>query len=166
MKHIFAKQRGTFKRWKLTLALSGAHTIGSAKPENSGYDGMWGDPANQAIFNNDYFANIVVHGWIPKRAVGGNPDKNMWILSDMSPDIEKSRQMMLNTDMCLMFNGNKPFADCMKEKGRFRKKCNSMNTGGEYLYAHKHNCCAWRGHHKLENDGIFSKDNNQGYCGL
>ena len=76
MKHIFAKQRGTFKRWKLTLALSGAHTIGSAKPENSGYDGMWGDPANQAIFNNDYFANIVVHGWIPKRAVGDNPAKN------------------------------------------------------------------------------------------
>jgi len=84
----------------------------------------------------------------------------------MSPDLEKSRQMMLDTDMCLMFNSNKPFADCMKENGRRRKACNSMNEGGEFLYAAKHNCCAWRGHHKLEVDGVFTKENKQGYCGM
>lgn len=27
--------------WKLTTAISGAHTLGSAKLENSGYDGSW-----------------------------------------------------------------------------------------------------------------------------
>jgi len=47
--HIFNVGGGLNKkkRWALTAAISGAHTIGSAKPENSGYDGMWGDPANQ-----------------------------------------------------------------------------------------------------------------------
>lgn len=50
---------------------------------------MWGDPLNQAIFNNDYFKNIMVHGWGPKRAIGGNEDKNQWALIDKSPDGEK-----------------------------------------------------------------------------
>lgn len=77
--HIFnVKKVNKLERWKLTAAISGAHTLGSAKPENSGYSGFWGDPKNQGIFNNDYFRNIIAHGWGPKRAVGGNPDKNQW----------------------------------------------------------------------------------------
>lgn len=67
---------GTRSRWAMTAAISGAHTIGSAKLHNSGYTGMWGDPTNQGIFNNDYYRNIAAHGWGPDRAVGGNPDKN------------------------------------------------------------------------------------------
>lgn len=101
--HIYNTGVGKKHRWSLTAALSGAHTIGSAKPENSGYDGMWGDPMNQAIFNNDYFRNVMVHGWGPERAVGGNEGKNQWLLIDKSPDQEKARQMMLNTDMCLFY---------------------------------------------------------------
>ena len=50
--HIYNVGLGGKQRWGLTAAISGAHTIGSAKPENSGYDGMWGDPLNQEIFNN------------------------------------------------------------------------------------------------------------------
>ena len=69
----------------MTAAISGAHTIGSAKPHNSGYSGMWGDPMNQSIFNNDYYKNVMAHGWGPKRAVNGNPDKNQWELIDKSP---------------------------------------------------------------------------------
>jgi hypothetical protein len=30
--------------WKLATALSGAHTLGSASVENSGYHGAWSDP--------------------------------------------------------------------------------------------------------------------------
>ena len=74
--NIYKVAIGKRQAWGLTAALSGAHTIGSAKPENSGYDGMWGDPANQAIFNNDYFKNLMVHGWGPHRAVNGNENKN------------------------------------------------------------------------------------------
>lgn len=87
VEHIY-KQRGRFgykKAWNILAALSGVHTIGSAKPENSGYDGAWSDPVNQGIFNNNYYKNILVKGWGPKRAVGGNPDKNQWQLIDKSP---------------------------------------------------------------------------------
>lgn len=82
LKHIYFGRWGNRDAWRMTAAISGAHSIGSAKPENSGYDGMWGDPANQGIFNNDYFKNVMAHGWGPQRAVGGNPDKNQWALID------------------------------------------------------------------------------------
>jgi hypothetical protein len=38
--NVFAN---TGLEWELTAAISGAHTIGSAKPENSGYDGFWSE---------------------------------------------------------------------------------------------------------------------------
>lgn len=105
--HIFHHRMGGGKRWSLVAALSGAHSIGGAKPENSGYDGLWGDPKNQGIFNSDYFRNIAAKGWGPKRAVGGNQDKNQWQLIDSSSETEKSEQMMLNTDMCLFYQDNR-----------------------------------------------------------
>lgn len=64
--------------WMLTAAISGAHTIGSAKPENSGYNGFWSDPENSGIFNNDYYKSALYKGWGPELAVGGNPGKNQW----------------------------------------------------------------------------------------
>lgn len=30
--------------WTMTAAISGAHTVGSAKTANSGYDGIWSEP--------------------------------------------------------------------------------------------------------------------------
>ena len=38
--NVFAN---TGKEWELTAAISGAHTIGSAKPQNSGYNGFWSE---------------------------------------------------------------------------------------------------------------------------
>ena len=60
----------------MTAAISGAHTLGSAKPHNSGYDGFWSDAKNSGIFNNDYYKSMLIKGWAPTLAVGGNPDKN------------------------------------------------------------------------------------------
>ena len=57
-------------------ALSGAHTLGFAKPENSGYTGFWGEQENAYVFNNDYYRNVISHGWGPQRAVNGNEGKN------------------------------------------------------------------------------------------
>lgn len=71
--HIYRGKFGKRKSWFMTAAISGAHTIGSAKLNNSGYDGMWGDPKNQSLFNNDYYKNIMAHGWGPRRRVGDNP---------------------------------------------------------------------------------------------
>lgn len=165
--HIYNANLGVTERWGLTAALSGAHTIGSAKPENSGYDGMWGDPANQAIFNNDYFKNIIVHGWGPNRAVGGNPGKNQWILIDGSPANEKSQQMMLNTDMCLYYQDNRLHAECMEKeregKTRNRKFCKKFERKGTILNAKESTCCAWTQFRVLEKRGIIDHDV---YCSL
>ena len=46
VRNVFAGKWGGKTAWWMTAAISGAHTIGSAKPKNSGYDGMWGDPEN------------------------------------------------------------------------------------------------------------------------
>lgn len=77
--HIY---NGQSEAWALTTALSGAHTIGSASLENSGYDGFWSDSENSGIFNNDYYTSILAKGWGPERSVDGNEEKNQWIRVD------------------------------------------------------------------------------------
>jgi hypothetical protein len=49
--------------WRFTAAINGAHTIGAAHSENSGYTGFWSDEANQGIFNNDYYKSLLNKGW-------------------------------------------------------------------------------------------------------
>lgn len=49
--------------WTMTAAISGTHTLGSAKKANSGYEGYWSDHENQGIFNNDYFRSMLIKGW-------------------------------------------------------------------------------------------------------
>ena len=41
VKNVFGNSRDG---WRLATALSGAHTLGSASIENSGYDGAWSEP--------------------------------------------------------------------------------------------------------------------------
>lgn len=43
VQHIF---KHTGHPWSLTAAISGVHTLGSAKLENSGYEGFWSDTVN------------------------------------------------------------------------------------------------------------------------
>ena len=83
----------------MTAAISGAHTIGNAKLENSGYQGGWSDKKNQRIFNNNYYKSVAIKGWGPDRAVDGNSGKNQWKLIDMTPDDEAEGQMMLDSDI-------------------------------------------------------------------
>lgn len=44
--HIYSKFRNERYRWKLTAAISGAHTIGKVNQENSGFVGTWSDETN------------------------------------------------------------------------------------------------------------------------
>lgn len=44
--HIFYEKWNKRKSWTMTTAISGAHTIGSAKKVNSGYEGHWSDAGN------------------------------------------------------------------------------------------------------------------------
>ena len=62
--------------WTMTAAISGAHTVGRAHQEFSGYNGFWSDSTNAGIFNNDYYISVISKGWAPELAVGGNSEKN------------------------------------------------------------------------------------------
>lgn len=97
--------------WALTAALSGAHTLGSAKIDNSGYDGYWSDVDNQGIFNNDYYISLVVKGWGPEYAVEGNDAKNQWIRWDKGIN-SNHKEIMLSTDMCLAYNNISAVDEC------------------------------------------------------
>lgn len=119
--------RGLGLSWEQTAALMGVHTLGKARPENSGYDGYWSDPQNSKTFNNDYFTSMVAKGWVPERAVGGNPNKNQWVRKDAHDPSHK--EMMLNTDLCLLYkHTNNPGA---------------AGSQAEFLDAATHSCCAW-----------------------
>jgi len=58
----------------LTAAISGAHTLGSAKPENSGYKGFWSGEKMSGIFNNNYYHSLMLNSWGPQLNV--TPGKN------------------------------------------------------------------------------------------
>jgi hypothetical protein len=113
LKQIFVDNiyKGHEDAWTLTAAISGAHTVGSAKPENSGYDGFWSDELNSGIFNNDYYTSILFKGWGPELAMHGNSAKNQWKRVDLKRD-QAHKELMLTSDICLAFVNRVPFVDC------------------------------------------------------
>jgi hypothetical protein len=75
IEHIYT---GWPDAWALTAAISGAHTLGSASAENSGFVGTWSDALNQGKFNNNYYKSILHKGWSPLLDVGGKKGRNQW----------------------------------------------------------------------------------------
>ena len=106
--HIY-KAQGAMA-WNLTAAISGAHTLGSASIENSGYNGFWDGPEEAGKFNNGYYKSLLFKGWYQELAVDGNPDKNQFKRIDEARGADH-KEMMLSTDMCLAFDANQAAAD-------------------------------------------------------
>lgn len=91
--------------WTQAAALMGAHTIGSAKANRSGYRGYWTDVSSSRKFDNNYYVSMLLKGWAPEPAVFGNPKKNQWRRVDLGVDLDRSgHEMMLDTDLCLYFS--------------------------------------------------------------
>lgn len=118
--NLFKYQTKT-ERKELTAALLGAHTLGSAKLENSGYEGSWSTKGSEGVFDNDYFRNMVNRGWGPDLAVGSNPDRNQWKTVDIGQD--DHRLLMLNSDICLAYDNNAEHRACMIENDFDNKAC-------------------------------------------
>lgn len=103
------------KDWYMIAAISGSHTLGRADPRNSGYKGHWGNPCDQATFDNSYYKSILYKSWKPQIGVNGNAHKNQWVRADKCFESDKmnsfnsttcaakNHQLMLDTDMCLAF---------------------------------------------------------------
>jgi len=69
--------------------------------------------------------------------------------------------MMLNTDMCLVYDNNKKHAACIEKnpgtKGRVF--CRQFKKDGDPLNAKSGNCCAWTRAGCLRAKGTFTKGN-------
>lgn len=60
----------------MIAAIMGAHTLGSAKVENSGYKGQWSSKGKEGVFDNDYYREMLSRGWGPDLSVNGNAERN------------------------------------------------------------------------------------------
>lgn len=80
-----------------TVALMGAHTLGRAEPEHSGYDGEW--VPGDARFDNEYFDDMINRPW----AVMLNDFTDLGIGRQTHQWNDRGR-IMLNTDMALAFD--------------------------------------------------------------
>jgi hypothetical protein len=52
--HLYKYQNGKEKK-RLISAIMGAHTLGRAKLENSGYEGSWSGEDSEGVFDIDYY---------------------------------------------------------------------------------------------------------------
>ena len=118
--HIY---KGDPDAWALTAAISGAHTLGGAQIKNSGFEGTWSDAENQGKFNNDYYKSILHKGWGPELSVGGNPDINQWKRVDEGASASH-KEFMLDTDMCLAYDNNIEYANCLRNRDRSANRGN------------------------------------------
>jgi len=107
LKNIFIDHiyKNTADPWMMTAAISGAHTLGSASIDTSGFNGFWSSPAQQSKFNNDYYKSMANKGWGPELNVNGVTGKNQWKRIDGGNN-PNQKEMMLDTDMCLMMQDN------------------------------------------------------------
>lgn len=157
--HIFKFDNGKVKK-RHTAAIMGAHTIGSAKLNNSGYEGSWS--ANEGTFDNDYYKQMLTRGWGPQRAVNGDEGRNQWRVVDNGPD----GGMMLNTDLALAYDNNSEHQKCMKENNNNNRKCKKLQNKGKSINALHSECCAWTHKGALFNKGVLDKKAGVGsLCG-
>ena len=72
------------------VALLGAHTLGRAAAENSGYEGPW--TTNPDVFDNEYFVTMTQNGWA-KTVI--DADHTTWV---------RGGTIFLNADMELAYH--------------------------------------------------------------
>ena len=129
-------------------ALMGGHALGRMERENLGYEGWWDTPEKQTIFSSHYYKSLLLHGWYPQKAVGGDPNKNQWKLHELElashlppniSDVDKTTLReayqrakpidkeiaMLNSDVCLVWSFVMPDGEKTTTDARTQ------------------NCCAW-----------------------
>jgi len=92
------------KRMGLTIqditALLGAHTLGRAMPENSGYAFYWTPTANK--FTNQFYKDLLYGSWSRyTNSYAFHGDTHEWNTDPLPTGADP--QMMLNTDMSLVY---------------------------------------------------------------
>ncbi|KAL7430594.1 hypothetical protein ACHAXH_004714 [Discostella pseudostelligera] len=111
-------------KWKDAVALLGAHTLGRGNREFSGHHGTWVPTDKEAqIFDKRYYQELVGRSWSPRQASVDPP------LQDFTTGDNTSRpKMMLNTDICLVYNLEQSFPCCTRTDlfdGNGQPHCNT-----------------------------------------
>lgn len=177
--HIYKGLKSERSRWRMTAAISGAHTLGQARTNQSGFNGHWSDEANQGKFNNDYYRSMLMKGWGPELEVTAGNEQ--WKRVDkFNASAVSHKEMMLNSDLCLAYHNNSDHDRCVdafmqnttgmtlsKANGRCRGLQRNNNTA--FLLARESNCCAWTNTKALAKNGLFISKRNTGktlnFCG-
>jgi len=82
--------------WGEAVALLGAHTLGRGESEFSGHGGTWVSSDEEAqVFDKQYYEEFFTDAWRPRRMGGRQQD---WTTGSGHD------RLMLNTDMCLVFD--------------------------------------------------------------
>lgn len=93
---VFLRRMGL--TWTDTVALLGAHTLGRGDIRFSGHDGTWSSSDKEAqVFDKQYYEAFFTETWRPRNM---GQDTQDW-RSGFS-----GGRLMLNTDMCLVFDIN------------------------------------------------------------
>ncbi|KAL7480887.1 hypothetical protein ACHAW6_008801 [Cyclotella cf. meneghiniana] len=110
--------------WKDAVALLGAHSLGRGSADFSGHEGTWVDNAHDAqMFDKQYYEELVFNAWRPRNVGQENQD---WTTGNNM----KNQRMMLNTDICLVFNIDNNILCCTKTDDVFQNgqsKCMDVN---------------------------------------
>ena len=152
--------------WKSVAAISGAHTLGRAHPEYSGFDGFWASEGQQGIFNNNYYRNIITKGWGPEFDMGGVPGRNQWKRVDKGAG-GAHKEMMLDTDMCLFHENNRELSECKAANILDNQVClDTFKDSGKPILASRGNCCVWNYESHFYIANIFKLGEPNEFCGV
>lgn len=117
------------------------------------------------MFNNDYYHSLVTKGWSSEKAVGGNENKNQFQRTDIGRSIDSAhKEMMLTSDMCMMYLANPTLAAWTEENTDITKR-EAKEDYGVPLLAQDHVCCAWTGLSLLYESGTFVEGDEVEFCG-
>jgi len=179
--------------WTLTAAISGAHTVGSAHPDTSGWSGAWVSEASAGTFDNSYYWHALMFGW--KVELDVTPGKHQWMRSDLGLNLTEGahKEMMLDTDLCLLYTYNTDTNQCDQAIGEYDRmvsfgkhgkkrekigpypqsndecRSNTVNQKDQHFLASNavtgNRCCAWTKSTGLQGFQIINKTHMHGYCG-
>ena len=97
IERVFIRNLGL--SWSDSVALMGAHTLGSGSLDRSQHEGTWVENSNEAqVFDKGYYEALVNEAWEP-RNINGN-GKQDWTRVGRTND----SRLMLNTDICLLYD--------------------------------------------------------------
>lgn len=85
-----------------SAALMGVHTLGKASASNSGFEGFWVSQRGAQTFDNAYYRALMSVPWMVGTSSAG---KKQWVRADVNDDHPLASEFMLNTDMCLAWQG-------------------------------------------------------------